>query len=119
VLPIFNDYHKKFRERLRFLRKQKGVDANEMSESLGLHETYISKIETKRGMPSFDAFFYICQYLEVTPKDFFDFDLDSPSDFLELFEDYKQLDEKQAAHAKALIKALLINQTSEQSNKKE
>ena len=69
-------------------------------------------------MPSFDAFFYICQYLEVAPKDFFDFDLDSPSDFLELLEDYKQLNTEQAAHAKALIKALLINQAAENNNKK-
>ena len=109
---IYEDCPKKFAARLRALRKKKGAKANEMSKALGNDDSYISKLEKGHKQPSWNGFFYICQYLEISPKDFFDFDIEYPSDFLELFEDFKQLDEEQAIHAKVVIKALLVEQNS-------
>jgi len=34
-------------------------------------ENYINKIENKRSMPSMSAFFNICEYLGVSPNEFF------------------------------------------------
>jgi hypothetical protein len=34
----------------------------------------INNIENGINLPSMQAFFYICEYLEITPKEFFDTD---------------------------------------------
>ena len=59
-------------ERLAKLRTQKGVSARDMSLSLGQANNYINNIENKKSLPSMQAFFYICEYLDVTPQEFFD-----------------------------------------------
>ena len=59
-------------ERLAKLRTQKGVSARDMSLSLGQANNYINNIENKKALPSMQAFFYICEYLDVTPQEFFD-----------------------------------------------
>ena len=38
------------------------------------------------------AFFYICEYLEIEPKDFFDFSKEDPKQHQELMEQFQQLD---------------------------
>ena len=43
-----------------------------MSLSLGQANNYINNIENKKALPSMQAFFYICEYLDVTPQEFFD-----------------------------------------------
>ena len=60
-----------FSNRLYQLRMEKGVSAREMSLDLGQNESYINRIENGKSMPSFEQFFNICEYLNVTPKDFF------------------------------------------------
>ena len=59
-------------ERIAKLRIQKGVSARDMSLSLGQANNYINNIENKKSLPSMQAFFYICEYLGVTPLEFFD-----------------------------------------------
>ena len=59
-------------ERLAKLRTQKGVSARDMSLSLGQANNYINNIENKKSLPSMPSFFYICEYLGVTPQEFFD-----------------------------------------------
>ena len=59
-------------ERLAKLRLQKGVSARDMSLSLGQANNYINNIENKKSLPAMQSFFYICEYLGVTPKEFFD-----------------------------------------------
>ena len=61
-----------FAVRLAQLRTQKGYSARDMSLSLGQSESYINKIENKRTFPSIPAFFYICDFLRITPQDFFE-----------------------------------------------
>ena len=71
-------------ERLAQLRTQKGDSARDMSLSLGQANNYINNIENRKSMPSMQAFFYICEYLQLSPKDFFDIDAKNPEKLNEL-----------------------------------
>ena len=61
-----------FSERLAKLRIAKGVSARDMSLSIGQSANYINKIENRKAYPSMTAFFYICDYLGISPQEFFD-----------------------------------------------
>ena len=67
-------YEDFFAKRLSQLRFEKGVSAREMSLAIGQNSSYINRIENKKALPSMQGFFYICEYLEITPKNFFDED---------------------------------------------
>ena len=95
-----------FYERLIRLRTQKGVSARDMSLSLGQSESYINKIENRKALPSMSGFFYICEYLKVHPRDFFDEEVEAPAVFRELTEELKSLNTQQAACLLALLKDL-------------
>lgn len=59
-----------FGQRLAQLRMTKGVSARDMSLSLGQSPSYINKIENGKTFPSMQNFFYICEYLGISPGDF-------------------------------------------------
>lgn len=61
-----------FSLRLAQLRMEKGVSAREMSLDLGQNESYINRIENGKSLPSMTQFFNLCDYLHISPKDFFD-----------------------------------------------
>lgn len=79
-------------ERLAQLRMQKGVSARDMSLSIGQADNYINSIENKKMLPSMTAFFYICEYLGVTPQEFFDEGNAFPEKLKELIAEVKKLD---------------------------
>lgn len=60
-----------FRDRLRLLRNERRISAREMSLALGQNETYINKIETGKNSTTIPGFLKICEYLQVTPAEFF------------------------------------------------
>ncbi|MBP5447181.1 MAG: helix-turn-helix transcriptional regulator, partial [Treponema sp.] len=60
-----------FADRLRFLRNERNISAREMSLALGQNESYINKIETGQRSVPMTAFFRICEFLNITPVDFF------------------------------------------------
>ena len=60
-------YEEFFCLRLAKLREQKGVSAREMSLAIGQNPSYINRIENGKAFPSMQVFFYICEYLGVTP----------------------------------------------------
>lgn len=68
-MTLYEDF---FPRRLMFLRERKQVSAREMSLALGQNESYINRIENGKAFPSMQVFFYICDYLEISPKEFFD-----------------------------------------------
>ena len=80
------DYLEWFYQRISELRIQKGVSARDMSLSLGQSESYINKIENKRTLPSMTGFFYICDYLNITPQEELD-KLDAPRETIFVFRD--------------------------------
>lgn len=50
-----------------------------MSLDLGHSASYIHSIACGRALPSMSEFLYICEYLGVTPQEFFDEDCDDSS----------------------------------------
>ena len=52
------------------------------------------------------VFFYICEYLGVTPSEFFDDNIHRPADYKEIIEDLNALDSEQLQNIKAIIKGL-------------
>ena len=101
------DYTQWFSERLAQLRTEKGVSARDMSLSLGQSESYINKIENRRTMPSMTGFFYICEYLEIEPRDFFDINTASPAKVLELTNALGKLSPTQANHILQIIEDIV------------
>lgn len=59
-------------KRITELRLKKGVAEHRMSLDLGHSRSYMQGISSGRALPSMTEFLAICDYLEVTPKDFFD-----------------------------------------------
>lgn len=66
------------RERISVLRTKKNVSEYRMSTDLGHSKSYMQSISSGRSMPSLGEFLYICEYLGVTPKQFFDEDIKEP-----------------------------------------
>ena len=62
-----------FAKRLSSIRAAKGISAREMSLSLGQGAGYINNIENGKNHPSMSMFFEICEYLDISPKEFFDY----------------------------------------------
>lgn len=98
---------KDFSLRLAQLREKKGVSARDMSLSIGQNPGYINNIESGKSMPSLSGIFYICEYLGITPCEFFDFGSDHPAKISEMLNDIKQLNDKQLAAVSEIIKELL------------
>ena len=97
---------KVFSRRLSELRIQRGVSARDMSLSLGQSAGYINNTENGVNYPSMSVFFYICEYLNITPKEFFDLDTVNPTKASELLEATRRLNDAQMEHLIALAKDL-------------
>ena len=95
-----------FSARLAQLRNCKGVSARDMSLSIGQSENYINNIENKRALPSMMGFFYICEYLDVSPTEFFDEENKDPKMLEGLVADLKKLDRDSMELISALVKKL-------------
>lgn len=100
------DYLSWFPERLAELRTQKGVSARDMSLSLGQSESYINKIENRRALPSMAGFFYICEYLEIAPHEFFNTGAQAPKKSRELLRELERLPPAQAEHILQIVRDL-------------
>ena len=89
-----------FGTRLAKLRTDTDISAREMS---------LNRIENQKAFPSMQVFFYICEYLKITPGDFFDMHTDYPKEINELIEVLQDLNSDQLK---------LIRQVAEEFNKK-
>ena len=88
-------YEKFFIERLISLRQQKNISAREMSLALGQNDSYINRIENGKAFPSMQVFFYICEYLNVTPQEFWDFENACPEKISEICDSLKKFNPEQ------------------------
>lgn len=100
-------YEKEFAERLTKLREQRGISAREMSLQLGQNDSYINRLENKKSFPSMESFFYICEYLNITPAEFWDIDNKAPEKMQDLNKSLKKLDEKQLLHIQLIVDDIL------------
>lgn len=96
--------NQKFAGRLAQLRMEKGVSARDMSLSIGQSAGYINNIENGNNLPSMTLFFYICEYLHISPKDFFDFESESPVRLQGIIRDLKALRPAQLDNIAAIIR---------------
>ncbi len=95
--------------RITELRTQRGISARDMSLSLGQSESYINKIENKRTLPSMAGFIYICEYLGITPQDFFNLDSPAPQKSKEVLSEINKLTATQAEHVMMIIRDIVGN----------
>lgn len=101
------DYEKFFSERLTQLRLNAGVSARDMSLSMGQSQGYINKIESSQNLPSMTGFFYICEYLGITPMEFFDESENNPRRIREITQKLQQLTDKQLSAIEIVIDTML------------
>lgn len=98
---------KDFAIRLARLREKKGVSARDMSLSIGQNPGYINNIETGKSKPSLDGIFFICEYLGITPCEFFDTESSNPSKLDNIIKDLKKLNDQQLEAVASVIKELI------------
>ncbi len=79
------DHAEFIRNRITQLRIAKDVSEYQMSLDLGHSKSYIQGITSGRALPSMNEFISICDYFEITPKDFFDDKIDNPALMQKLF----------------------------------
>jgi transcriptional regulator with XRE-family HTH domain len=99
-------YDKFIADRLAQLRHVKEMSARDMSLSMGQNENYINQIENQKMLPSMQTFFYICEFLEITPQEFFDEFNPYPERLKELIEELKKLDAESLSCITGLTKLL-------------
>ncbi len=102
-------YEEEFPIRLAKLRTKKGVSARDMSLSIGQNAGYINNIETGKALPSMSGFFFICEYLNVSPQEFFDENSESPEELRKLVDNIKRLDSKYFNSISSIVEGLVHN----------
>lgn len=98
-----------FANRLATLRMEKNVSAREMSLAIGQNPSYINRIENVLAYPSLQGFYYICEYLGVTPAEFFDPGNRSPLKRKEVIAALEGLSEDQLDLVLSVIRGLKKN----------
>lgn len=98
------------RERITKLRIKKNVSEYKMSLDLGHSKSYIQSIVSGRAMPSMSEFLYICDYFGISPKDFFDTELENPLLIQQAVTSMKQMRDEDLKLLISIIDRL--NQTS-------
>ena len=93
-----------FGSRLTQLRQAKGVSARDMSISVGQNAGYINRIENSNMLPSMEMFFCICDFLKVSPKEFFDIKNIPPLQARELVADIEKLNERDLSLITGMVK---------------
>jgi transcriptional regulator with XRE-family HTH domain len=93
-------------KRIAQLRTQKGVSGRDMSLSIGQAHNYINRIENGKTAPSVQGLFYICEYLNIALKDFFDEGTQNPTLLNELMTELCGLDDDSLRHILGLVKSI-------------
>lgn len=81
------------RERITALRLKKGVSEYQMSYDLGYSRSYVYNISSGKSLPPLKEFFAICDYLGITPRDFFDTEISQPQLIQKAVDGLKNLDD--------------------------
>ena len=81
------------RDRITQLRMQKSVSEYKMSYDLGHSRSYIYNISSGKSLPPIAEFLEICNYLGVTPSDFFNDSNENPILVQSAIEEIKKLDD--------------------------
>ena len=97
------------RNRITQLRLKKGVSEYQMSYDLGHSRGYVYNISSGKALPPMKEFLSICEYLDVTPHQFFDESTECPELIQKAIDGMKQLNEKDLLMLLGLINRMLEN----------
>lgn len=86
-------YEQFIRTRITQLRVNKGVSEYKMSYDLGHSRGYINNISSGKSLPPMGEFIAICDYFNITPKDFFDDGIKNPELINKAVDGLKQLND--------------------------
>lgn len=100
-------YEEIFPIRLAELRNQKGVSARDMSLSIGQNPGYINNIENGKALPSMASFFFICDFLGITPQEFFDTSTKNPEEIQSITDNLKKLSKNQLQNIAFIVEDLV------------
>ena len=87
-------------------RRQKVVSTRVTSLSLGQANNYTNNVENKKTLPSMQSLLDICEYLGVTPQEFFDEGNPNPTALNEFIAEAKKLDSKAMSYILGIMKEL-------------
>ena len=68
-----HDKYKYLGLNIAYYRKEKGLSQSQLAELVNISRTHMSRIETADCAVSLDVVFDICEALEVSPEQLFDF----------------------------------------------
>lgn len=94
------------RQRITELRIKKDVSEYQMSLDMGHSKNYIHHISSGQSKPSIEEFLYICDYLGVTPRDFFDEGTSNPILIQKALAGMRELPDKDLLTLLSLIERL-------------
>lgn len=95
-------------DRITELRIKKNISEYQMSLDLGKNKSYIQSISSGRSMPTMQNFLDICDYLEVTPQQFFDSELHNLPLINKATELMKQLDDEDMIALIGILNRIVI-----------
>lgn len=71
--PEYKDFYEKFGLNVVYYRKRKKLTQMKLAELVDIDRSHISAIELGNVGVSFDVICRLCDVLEITPKELFDF----------------------------------------------
>ena len=87
-----NDQKQFVRDRITQLRLEHNLSEYQLSLSLGKCKTYVQAITSGKTLPSFEAFFDLCDYFEITPEYFFQSPQKDNASLRRIYHKLEQLD---------------------------
>ena len=101
------NYEDFVRERITQLRLRKGVSEYQMSYDLGHSRGYVYNISSGKALPPLKEFFAICDYFDLTPRQFFDDSSPNPELIQKAVNGMQQLSESDQLMILGIINRLL------------
>ena len=100
----------KLHEKIKFLRKQKGISQAELARIIGIHTAHVSRLETGKYAPSVDVLKKLSEALETTTDNLLsEDDLNTTNVRIEdktLFERVKLIETLDSEEKQAIIKII-------------
>ena len=81
------------RNRITELRLKKGVSEYQMGYDLGHSRSYMYNISSGKSLPPLPEFLEICDYLGITPSQFFDPSIENPALLQTAIDELKKLND--------------------------
>ena len=94
------------RNRITQLRINRGISEYQLSYDLGHSRGYINNISSGKSLPSMSEFFYICEYFNITPMEFFDTRHSDPELLSKAMDEIRSMDDDDLLLMLTLIKRI-------------